>query len=172
MNTYKNYRIVAIIVACVAVATPLASPLSASADTVPAVNINQGQTSPSNPYGGFQLSQCDGPALPNNADTTAYLAQFKLQTGGRDYRACDFNGLMIEAQFLINVMLVVGVLAALCGFAYAGFLMMSGAQDKIKKARSIFPKVIVGFVIMLVAWFAVYQILVWLTGTGTYLQGS
>jgi hypothetical protein len=70
---------------------------------------------------------------------------------------------MLLVQHLINIMLVIGVLAAIVMFAYAGLLFVSGKKANIDKARSIFPKVFVGFIIMLSAWFIVYQILSWLT---------
>jgi hypothetical protein len=38
----------------------------------------------------------------------------------------------------------------------------NASQDDIKKAREIFKRVLIGFVIMLCAWFVIYQILTWL----------
>jgi hypothetical protein len=80
---------------------------------------------------------------------------------------------MIEAQYLINVMIILGTLGALIGFAYAGYLYITGTQPNLAKAKGIFPKVFWGFILMLTAWFIVYQILSWLTGNAaTYLGGS
>lgn len=98
----------------------------------------------------FRLIACDGPAGANTDNDP-------------DYVPCDFNGLMRQAQRLITVMLVLGVLAAIVMFSYAGYLYVTGAQDKINHAKDIFKKVGLGFIIMLSAWFIVYQILAWFT---------
>ena len=110
----------------------------------------------------FQLVNCDGPRLP-----TPEMTSTASQKLGHPYRACDFNGLMSQVQHLITAMIVLGVIAAMGGFIYAGVLYLSGEQNKIKMAKSIFPKVFWGFIIMLSAWFIVYQILSWLTPAGS-----
>ncbi|MEK7610078.1 MAG: hypothetical protein AAB470_03105 [Patescibacteria group bacterium] len=101
---------------------------------------------------GFKLVVCDGPTLPKNYPNPP-----------KDYVPCDFKGVMLQIQHLINVMIVLGVFAAIAGFSWAGFLYISGDPNKIKKAHAVFPKVFLGFIIMLSAWFIVYQILSWLT---------
>jgi hypothetical protein len=88
------------------------------------------------------------------------------------YIPCDFQGLMMQAQHLINVMIVLGVVGALFGFAYAGYLYMTGTPKNLDKAKSIFPKVFWGFILMLTAWFVVYQILSWLTGNAAAYLGK
>ena len=104
----------------------------------------------------FKIAVCDGPTLPPNyPDKPA------------DYVACDFNGMMLLVQHLINIMLVIGVLVAIAMFSYAGYLYITGKEANITKATSIFPKVFGGFIIMLSAWFIVYQILSWLTKSGS-----
>lgn len=100
---------------------------------------------------GFRLVVCDGPVLPPGV------------TERPGYVPCDFNAIMKQAQRLISVAMVVGVLVAIFGFIYAGLLMISGAPDKIKHAKKIFSGVLIGFIIMLSAWFIVYQVLDWLT---------
>ena len=82
-----------------------------------------------------------------------------------NFIACDFNGLMIEIQYLLNVMTIAGVLAAIIGFAIAGGLYVTGVQKNIERAKSMFPKIAIGFILILSAWFIVYQILSWLTGS-------
>ena len=98
----------------------------------------------------FKLVACDGPAGANFTKDEKYIP-------------CDFNGIMIQIQHLINVMMIIGVFAAIAAFSWAGFLYMTGNPNKIKQAHEIFPKVFFGFIIMLSAWFIVYQILDWLT---------
>jgi hypothetical protein len=67
-------------------------------------------------------------------------------------------------------MMVLGVFAAIILFTYAGYLMMTGKDSDRNKAKDIFPKIFIGFVIMLSAWFIVYQILDWLTGNGAFTK--
>lgn len=166
------------ILAITAVAIFLASPLGAYAQVqnVPPVNLTQNPTG-NTPFGAFRILQCDGPAKLNDASTH----QIKDASGNwitdPDWRPdpnfipCDFRGLMIQVQFLINAAIVIGVLAALIGFAYAGFLYITGTKGNIEKAHKIFPKIFWGFILMLTAWFIVYQILKWLTPEGSaYLQ--
>lgn len=98
----------------------------------------------------FKLSVCDGPT---------WVGTDPKPEG---YVACDFNGLMSQAQFLINAMIILGVLAAIVSFSYAGLLYMSGEQGKISHAKDIFKKTGIGLIMMLTAWFIVYQLLDWL----------
>jgi len=129
----------------------------------------------------FRVIICDGPAALNTSSTH----QISNPNGGGtitdpkwhedpNFRACDFNGAMMQIQHLIDIFMVLGVFAAIILFTYAGFLLMTGKEDDRKKAKSIFPKVAVGFIIMLSAWFIVFQLLNWLTGNGifTKLLGS
>lgn len=95
----------------------------------------------------FKLVVCDRPAgAPGaTADNT-----------------CDYNGLIRTVQHFINVAMVLGVFAAIVGFTYGGFLYISGNEGKINRAKEMFRKIGIGFVLMLTGWFIVYQILVWL----------
>ena len=94
---------------------------------------------------GYKLAVCDGPAGA-------------LDSGGV---ACDFNGLLLLVQHLIPAALVFGVFVAIAGFCWIGYLLISGTQENRKRAKDIFPKIFWGFIIMLTAWFFVYQILNW-----------
>ena len=105
---------------------------------------------------GFKLVVCGGPKLPPDL-----LA--KEPNGGANYIPCDFNGLMRTVQHLINILMVLGVFVAVGLFSYAGGLMITGNPKHMETAKGIFPKVGLGFIIMLSAWFIVYQLLDWLT---------
>ena len=105
---------------------------------------------------GFKVVICDGPKLPNGVTPTSGTAG--------TYTVCDFNGMVLQVQHLINIFMVLGVLAAIVLFTYAGFLLLTGKEANIKTAKDIFPKIGIGFIIMLSAWAIVYEILVWLTG--------
>jgi len=131
------------------------APVSAQTLTSPDPNANPNAT-------GFKLVSCDGPTLPPG------------MTVPQGYVPCDFNGVMIQVQHLINVAMVLGVFAAIAGFSYAGFLYVTGSEGNLKKAHEIFPKIFWGFIIMLSAWFIVYQLLGWLTNNSGFkaLLGS
>jgi hypothetical protein len=105
----------------------------------------------------FRLLICDGPPWPDNVPNKP-----------ANYEPCDFRGLMKQIQHLLNIAVIAGVLIAMGGFIWAGALYISGSPDKIKKAHQIFPSVFWGFIIMLSAWFIVYQILSWLTDSETF----
>jgi len=104
----------------------------------------------------FSLNVCDGPRYPTGA------------TAPTGYRPCDFNAGMRLIQHLINIMIVGGVLAAIAGFSYAGFLYITGIPSKITKATGIFKNVGLGFIMMLTAWVIVYQLLTWLTDNAAF----
>lgn len=125
-----------------AISMPLAVPLALAQTEPPAIDISDPK---------FRLVVCDGPAGANINNDPNFVP-------------CDFYGLMKQVKYLINVMIVLGVIAAMIGFAYTGYLYITGTPGNRSKAHTIFPKIFWGFVIMLVAWFAVYQILEWLTG--------
>ncbi len=99
---------------------------------------------------GFRLVTCDGPKIPGNNDPK--------------YTVCDFIGLIEQVQHIMIAAIIFGVLVALGGFSYAGYLFMTGTPNNITHARKILWGVVVGLLIMLSAWFIVFQILVWLTG--------
>lgn len=117
----------------------------------------------------FKIVVCDGPTFPTDASGKLTAEGQKLKTAaekdlnGRPYVPCDFNGVMLQVQHLINIMMVLGVLVAIAMFSYAGGLYITGSKPNVDKAHKIFPKVFLGFIIMLSAWFIVYQILSWLT---------
>ena len=154
-------------------------PVSNSNNSAPAAQSNQSvPTTPaaaSDPtQSAFRIVVCDGPATPSaNQPVQEYDNQGK-PSGTHPYVACDFNGAMLTVQHLINVFLVLGVFAAIILCTYAGFLLMTGREADRKKAKEIFPKIGIGFLVMLAAWFIVFQILNWLTGNPmfTKLLGS
>jgi len=120
------------LIACVALNTSLVS----------------AQDNPTEP--GYKLAVCDGPALPSGVEADP------------DYVVCNFQTLIGLVQHLITAMITVGVFVAIAGFMWMGYLFISGTQENRKKAYSIFPKIFWGFIIMLSAWFIVYQLLSWL----------
>jgi hypothetical protein len=127
----------------------------------PTTNVNVNDS-------GFKFVVCDGPDVSNVQGYTGPGANGK-NPDGSTYIPCDFNGAMMQVQHLINIAIVLGVLAAIVLFSYAGFLYVtaSGNPGKLSQAHAIFKNVAIGFILMLSAWFIVYQILAWLTGDGS-----
>lgn len=115
----------------------------------------------------FRLSVCDGPKLPstdpvNSLDDAAFKAQFGH---AKPYVVCDFAGLMKQIQHLINAMIILGVLAAVVSFTVAGAMLIWSGPDKKSDAKKIFEKTFWGLIMMLSAWFIVYQLLDWLAAS-------
>ena len=114
----------------------------------------------------FRLLICDGPAelIHYNPESRAIEPGYT----NKDFIPCDFQGLMMQIQHLINIAMTLAILLAISGLIYAGYLYATGTPANISKAHEIFPSLAKGFIIMLSAWFIVYQILSWLTGTNGY----
>ncbi len=71
---------------------------------------------------------------------------------------------------VINFLLFYSVILATISIAYAGFLMLSsgGNSSKVEEAKSIFTKVIFGFIFAFLAWVIVHFILTTLGVTGAF----
>jgi len=130
----------------------LAVPLAASAQTQPTDNVNLNDSN-------LKIITCDGPAGANTNNDPKYVN-------------CDFNGLMQQAQHLIDIAIVFGVVVAIGLFSYAGYMYISagmrGDSNAHSTALNIFRKTGIGFIIMLSAWFIVYQVIIWLTGSSEF----
>ncbi len=99
--------------------------------------------------GGFSLVQCDG-----------------VPTPGTNEVKCDFAALINQVKFLMRWMFYISIPIAVGLFAYAGGLFMTANPGKIKDAKKIFSHVVVGFIIMLLAWLIVRTILYWVAEPG------
>ena len=108
---------------------------------------------------------CDGPDKLRHIDENG---EYNPSYNKPGFVACDFAGFVGQAQKLINVMTILGVLAGIIAFSYAGYLYVTGVPGNITRAYEIFKKVGIGLVIMLSAWAIVYQILSWLTDNKTF----
>lgn len=113
----------------------------------------------------FKLMFCDGPEkLRHINDQGVYDSSYSRP----GFVACDFQGFMGQAQRLINVMTILGVMAGIIGFSYAGYLYITGVPGNITRAYEIFKKVGIGLLLILSAWAIVYQLLSWLTDNKTF----
>jgi hypothetical protein len=141
---------------------PVVSIVNAAEEKAPTTNISDE---------GFKLVVCDGPEAAGHVSPTGASGErnidgsykYPLKQG---YVPCDFNGVMKQIQHIINILIVLGFVVAVLGFSYAGAIYITAGDNpgKITEAHSIFKKVLIGFIIMLLAWTVVYQLLSWLTG--------
>lgn len=97
-------------------------------------------------------------ALAANA---SFLGPIVPACGGPGQPECNVCHLVSLIQNVLNFLVGFGVLAATGLFAYAGILMITAVDDtgKITTAKKIFLDVVVGLVIMLVAWLAIDTIM-------------
>jgi hypothetical protein len=73
---------------------------------------------------------------------------------------CNFSDVIGMANDLINFILTRLILPiAAIMLVYTGFLYLSGKQSNVEKAHSVFPKVIIGLIIILVSWLIIRAIL-------------
>ncbi len=170
MNKLRN--ITTILTIAILIVSQL--PMSAMAAVAETVNI----TDPN-----FMFVVCDGPDLSKITLSAGQKMNITVKgvptvwSGGAvpgGYVACDFNALINTVQHLINIAIVIGVVVALGSFVYIGYLYMTGTQGHIKKAHEMLPKIFFGFIMMLAAWFIVYQLLSWLGASAGFrsLLGS
>ncbi len=101
---------------------------------------------------GYGLVQCDGVVNPNEPNRNV---------------KCSFASLINSINYIIYRMIAISIPLATALFAYAGFLYMSGEQDKIKQAKNIFLNVVIGFIIMITAWFVVVTVVNWVVDDKT-----
>lgn len=80
--------------------------------------------------------------------------------GGMISNPCDWHYLIVGITNVTNYFIILGAAISALAFGYAGLLMMTanGEMGKIEEAKSIFGKVLVGFLIMLSAWLIVHAI--------------
>lgn len=106
----------------------------------------QTETAPKLDYSGFV--KCDG---------------IVTSVGEPDrQKECDFAALIDTINKLINWLFIISIPIATVLFAWAGLLYLTGSEKNIGKAKSIFTSVGIGFIIMIVAWLAVYTVVNWL----------
>jgi len=81
---------------------------------------------------------------------------------------CDWGDLITLGQNILNLIVTIAVIASAVMFAYAGWLFFSdtGNASNVEKGKKVFGAVVIGLVIVLVAWLVVDTILQTLTGEG------
>jgi len=80
---------------------------------------------------------------------------------------CTFDSLILLIRKIIDFLILISVPLASISFAWAGFLLISsgGSEEKKNKAKEIFSKTAIGFIIVLSAWLVVYFISIALLDT-------
>lgn len=125
--------------------------------SVPLMINAQTETAPELDYSRFV--KCDGvPArnIVNGVDQGVKPGEEARQ------KECDFAALIDTVNKLINWLFIISIPIATVLFAWAGLLYLTGSEKNIGKAKSIFTSVGIGFIIMIVAWLAVYTVVNWL----------
>jgi hypothetical protein len=81
---------------------------------------------------------------------------------------CDWNALIKLGQNILNFMVTISVFVAAIMFAYAGWLFFSdsGNASNIEKGKKIFGAIVIGLIIVLIAWLVIDTLLQTLTGRG------
>lgn len=81
---------------------------------------------------------------------------------------CDWGALITLGERILKFMVTISVFVAAIMFAYAGWLFFSdtGNASNVEKGKKIFGAVVLGLIIVLVAWLVVDTILETLTGRG------
>ena len=78
--------------------------------------------------------------------------------------ACDFNDFIELVQNILKLVFAFSAFVATGMFMYAGFLMITAMGDvgQITKAKAVFRRVVIGFLIMFMAFILVQQTLSYL----------
>src|SRR3989338_2510136 len=108
-----------------------------------------------------KVKNLDGTISEVYAEQTITLSDGKTKTirgDGIVDNPCQFTHIIVFANKLIMGLIIVGVIIATMGFAYAGLLYITamGSSEKVSHAHSIFIKTFWGFVFMLSAWLIAY----------------
>jgi len=135
---------------------------SAAQTANPSSGNNTGSSQTDNPSdASFKLAWCDGPDL-TGVNFASSTDKARFNNSASNYVPCNFPGLVGQIQHLLNAAFVFGVFIAIAGFLWSGFLFIKGDQESRKKGKAILPKILIGFIIMICAWFIVIQLMTWL----------
>ncbi len=75
---------------------------------------------------------------------------------------CHFDDLIRLGVNIINFLIVLSTALAAIGIAYAGFLMLSsgGDEGKVKQAKSMLTKIVIGLIFVIAGWVIVNTVIV------------
>jgi hypothetical protein len=102
----------------------------------------------------FPLS---GHAQSGNTGVVIKCVDGPVLVEGGDERECGYYDLIRQVNKIIYYLFLFSIPLTAISFSYAGYLMLTAAGNagKVSQARSIFGKVLTGFIFMLVAWILV-----------------
>lgn len=106
------------------------------------------------------------PVLTAHSASPFIVCDPEPSSAGAPTEDCDFYSLIKLTNNIINFLVVFSTALAAVVFAYAGFTLVTsgGSEDKMKKAKAMFSKTAIGFVIVLGAWLLVSTIMKALLG--------
>lgn len=86
---------------------------------------------------------------------------------------CGWNEISFLAQNILQALIYIGLFAAGCMVAYAGWLLLSkgGSNEARTKAKKIFKNIVLGLILLLGAYFIVDLILTQIGVTPEYRKG-
>lgn len=89
-----------------------------------------------------------------------------------DKDPCDLSDLTAVIQKTLEWVFMFATFIVVIMFMYAGFLLITAGGDtnQIQKAKTVFKRVVIGFIIMFVAVLSVRQLLVYI-GANEFFQG-
>jgi hypothetical protein len=73
---------------------------------------------------------------------------------------CTFNDFIVVVGNIVNLAIIFASVAAAVAFMWAGYIYLTsgGSQEANSRAKSIFKKVLIGYIIILSAWALVHMI--------------
>ncbi len=124
------------------------------------------------PLMGVVFAQTNSPSTqtqletPKGPGTSADQPLITCGNAGQD--PCTVNDLNKLIQDILNLVFMFASFIVAAMFMYAGFLLITSVGDtgKIQKAKEIFRRVIVGFLIMMLAYLIVKNLVANLVGEG------
>lgn len=113
---------------------------------VPSLSFAATTTNPELSYKG-SFVQCDG-VISNNEPNRQ--------------NKCNFASLINTVKYLVNWAFVISIPVIIGLIAWAGLLHMTGKKENITKSYAIMRNAVIGFAIMITAWFIVTTLLKWI----------
>lgn len=102
-------------------------------------------------------TQLETPTGPGTSKDNPLVRCGGVDSNGASQDPCDIEDLNKLIQDILNLVFMLASFIVAGMFMYAGFLLITSVGDmgKIQKAKEIFRRVIVGFLIMLLAYLVV-----------------
>lgn len=111
------------------------------------------------PSGNNQNGSLQAPNLPGTSQRN-----FLIKCGNENNNPCDWADLTKLVQDLLNLAIAFSTFVAAGAFMYAGFLLITAAGNpaQIERAKAVFRRVIIGYLILFMSFLLVVQTLKYL----------